>query len=480
VAPGEMTVEKAMAGLAEGRERAESDPARPRYHFTAPSRWMNDPNGTIFHEGWYHLFYQLNPYGDSWGYMHWGHARSRDMVRWEHLPVALAPATALAEQHCYSGCAAVSGDGTPMLLYTSIGDRDPEQWAAVGDADWLTWKRSPANPLLTMASHHGRRITQWRDPFVFRHGSRAFMLVGGKFPEADGGDPVCLIYECVDDALVSWNYRGVFYRHPNREYPHFECPNLCRLGDRWVLFSAFNLNTVEYRVGTIDWDTLRFSVVNQGVVDAGAGAHSALYATNLFLPPDGRVALMAWIRGFREGMGWNGCQSLPRALSLDNQDRLLQAPAAEVESLRTSSAALGPLTVAEGTRPLDRVGGTLLEIEAVADLSAAAGCAIELRRGGEGHPGVAVRVQDRALHVGEASAPLPDDCDLSALDLRIFLDRSLIEIFACGGRLCLSAIAYRRENDQGLAVGAAGGSVTFSSLAVHTLRELRFDAGHGT
>ena len=75
---------------------------------------MNDPNGTLFHEGTYHLFYQHNPYRPRWGRIHWGHARSRDLVHWEHLPIALAPDGGIAERHCFSGCCAIAADGTPI------------------------------------------------------------------------------------------------------------------------------------------------------------------------------------------------------------------------------------------------------------------------------------------------------------------------------------------------------------------------------
>ena len=101
---------------------------------------MNDPNGTIFVRDEYHLFYQLNPYRAKWGQIHWGHARSRDLVHWEHLPVALAPAEHLGEKYCFSGCC-VDVEGQPVIFYTSIGGRlgvfsakrSAEQWMATGD-----------------------------------------------------------------------------------------------------------------------------------------------------------------------------------------------------------------------------------------------------------------------------------------------------------------------------------------------------------
>lgn len=113
-------LQRAMQSVAEAAPRAAADPARPVYHFRPQAQWMNDPNGVIYHAGWYQLFYQLNPFGDDWGNIHWGHSRSRDLVTWEHLPIALWPSHELNEEHCFSGCAAVNGQGQPMLVYTSV------------------------------------------------------------------------------------------------------------------------------------------------------------------------------------------------------------------------------------------------------------------------------------------------------------------------------------------------------------------------
>ena len=147
-------MEAVRAGIAACRE----DPTRPVYHFRPPARWMNDICGAIFYKGYYHVFYQINPYGDGWGAdgSSWAHARSNDLVRWEHLPIALHPLTAQGERRCNSGSIATGADGTPMIFYTFVPKHDKatklgkrEQWAAIAtDDDPIRWQRIKGNPLL--------------------------------------------------------------------------------------------------------------------------------------------------------------------------------------------------------------------------------------------------------------------------------------------------------------------------------------------
>ncbi|MBD3241857.1 MAG: hypothetical protein GF331_14810 [Chitinivibrionales bacterium] len=462
--PMKSALAEAAAAVQAATEKASNDPSRPVYHFRPPAQWMNDPNGTIFHDGWYHLFYQHNPYGDSWGSSHWGHARSRDMIHWEHLPIALAPSRELGEKHCYSGCAAINDSATPLLLYTSIGDRDPEQWAAIGDADLITWRKHPDNPLLTIRAHGDLDISQWRDPFVFSHDERTFMLVGGKLSSRNGGEAACLIYEAQDPRLLSWTYRGVFYRHPNRDYPHFECPNICRLGDSWVLLGAFELSTIEYAVGTVDWNTLSFEAHTRGTVDRGRKDDSAFYATNLLTTPDQRVVLFGWVKGFKEGMGWSGCQSLPRELSLDDEGALVQQPAREVESLRCMHAELGTFTVESASRVLDNIGGDCIELLLRVDVSAAEAFTLELRRSPEGRSSAPIRYANGALDIHGMKVDVPRTARTGKLDLRVFLDKSVMEVFVNGGRACCTRIVYKREYDRQIACTAEGGRVVVESM----------------
>jgi sucrose-6-phosphate hydrolase SacC (GH32 family) len=137
-ARGELTNEaiaRAVAAVAAAAPRAQADPARPAFHVTAPAQWINDPNGPIFYKGFYHLFFQLNPFGDESGPKYWGHVRSRDLVKWEPLPIALWPSTEAGEAEVWSGCCTLNGLGEPMIFYTSIArgtsaQDHAEQWAA--------------------------------------------------------------------------------------------------------------------------------------------------------------------------------------------------------------------------------------------------------------------------------------------------------------------------------------------------------------
>src|SRR5262245_37266875 len=143
---------RADAAVKAAEARAQADPLRPIFHVTAPAQWVNDPNGPIFYKGLYHLFYQLTPYSDESGIKYWGHVRSRDLVKWEHLPIAIAPSGDLGEDSIWSGCCTVNGDGKPMIFYTSIAPGKSaydhaEQWAATSDDDLIHWTKSLANPV---------------------------------------------------------------------------------------------------------------------------------------------------------------------------------------------------------------------------------------------------------------------------------------------------------------------------------------------
>lgn len=316
-------LEKAEESVRAAVDKASKDPSRPIYHFRPPAQWMNDPNGTIFHNGYYHVFYQHNPFADTWGHMHWGHARSKDLVHWEHLPIALWPSEDKGEAHVFSGCAAINGDGVPMLFYTSVAGgenkRPNQQWAAIGDEDLIKWEKHPKNPILDVKSLPFEIGPDWRDPFIFKTDNRTFMVVG-----ADTKDEAIIpIFEADTPQLDKWTYRGILYRQPKDNVQFFECPNFFPLDGKWVLiYSPYK--PLQYLIGSFDANACAFAPENGGTLDFGS-----FYASNVFQGTGTQpTVLVGWIRGFTEGLGWNGCMSVPRRLSIGEDGYLRQIPVA--------------------------------------------------------------------------------------------------------------------------------------------------------
>jgi len=425
---------------------AEANPLRPVYHFRPPAQWTNDPNGAIYHDGWYHLFYQHNPFAPDWGPMYWGHARSRDLVHWEHLPIALVPSYENDETHCYSGCAAVNGQGQAMVFYTSVAlghdaqgkvaqTRPCQQWAAVSD-DWVTWRKHPDNPMLP--PQPGFR-DDWRDPFLFRHEGRSFIVVGMCGPGT-------ALYEAQDDTLSRWTYRGII------SDLSAECPNFFPLQGKFVyLFSPFE--AVEYRVGTLTppfghpspgdakrligrgagGERLEFIPQTQGVLDPGRVDDNGFYASNVLFDEQGRCVLFGWINGCG-GEGWRGIISLPRELTIGEDGHPRQRPVAELQQLRGAQANVPPQMLQDRAIPLPNPAANNLEINLRFNRKGRAACGLKLLW--PGHETL-VRFDGSRFHVAgvEGEFALADG---APLDLQVFLDRCVVEVFVNEGRTCIS------------------------------------------
>lgn len=304
---------------------------RPIYHLMPQTNWMNDPNGPVYYNGEYHLFYQYNPFGNKWGSIHWGHASSSDMVHWRHWPIALSPSPELGEEHCFSGCTVVN-QGVPTVIYTSIGDGDrnaltgAQQWLAQSHDNMLTFVKSSANPIMTSELHGNMKITDWRDPFVFQDREAWFMVLGGMH----NTHGCALLYR--SDDLFTWQFMRILLEAPGETW---ECPNFFPLGDRYVLVYS-PVGPVSYYVGTWQED-FSFVPSQSGLVD-----HSGMqgyYATNVFVDQEGRTIMWAWIpenaRGdFNPECPYAGIQALPRVITLGYDDRLRMHPLPELTSLR--------------------------------------------------------------------------------------------------------------------------------------------------
>lgn len=462
-------IAQAMASVVAAIPKAQADPTRPIYHFCPPANWMNDPNGTIYHNGYYHLFYQHNPYGDDWGHMHWGHARSADLVYWEHLPIALWPSKEVGEEHCFSGCAGIDGEGRPILIYTMVGPGthetrpDNEQWAAIGDADWITWQKHPANPVLGLKTHGGPPFEgEWRDPFIFSEGGRTFLVLGGAYDDVAG----VALYEATDATLVNWRYQKLLYQKPRSEIRFFECPNFFKVDEHWVLITS-PYKTLEYVVGDFDLDTLTFTPSTEGVLDPGFSTVPNFYASNILYDEQGRCILLGWARGFASGRGWNGCLALPRILTIGPDGCPVQTPISQLQQLRNKRYRLADQIIDESGVVLD-IQGDALEIQALLE-SGDAIVQVRLRRSIDGLRSVDIIYDGAVLNVAGTETPLQLGHE-EPLKLQIFLDKTLLEVFVNGGRVAVTRVIEAPLADIGVELVAHRGSASVIALEAWTMR----------
>jgi len=325
------SIQSTMENLNKTKKTAQNCPYRPQFHFLAPANWMNDPNGTIFINGEYHLFYQHNPYQNKWGSIHWGHAKSRDLIHWEHLPIALVPSKDLGEKHCFSGCC-VNDKGIPKIIYTKIGSlkdifHGAEQWLAIGDEQLLEWEKYSKNPIIDDSIHGDIKVRQWRDPYVWKENNLWYCVLGGHLRWKHKG--IVLLYRSKD--LVHWEFVNILYHGVKSQGWNFECPNFFRLGEKHILIVSPH-NKVLYGVGA--YENFKFKPDYWHNLD-----HSKLfYATNTLFDQEGRMVVFGWIKATpKYSSSWSGCISLPRVLNVDERDILQMEPLPELNILREDS-----------------------------------------------------------------------------------------------------------------------------------------------
>ncbi|HEV8541153.1 MAG TPA: glycoside hydrolase family 32 protein [Verrucomicrobiae bacterium] len=430
----EEAIQRAVAGDAKMAERARLDTNRPAYHLVAPGGWINDPNGPIFHNGYWHMFYQHNPYGDGWGNMHWGHIRSHDLAHWERLPIALWPSKEVGEDHVFSGCSLIRADGKPAILYTSIGRGKSatdyaEQWLALGDDDLLKWEK--IGPALLPSIHGDMKVWDWRDPFLFKYKGADYLVLGGNLNHGKGGEAIVNLYKAKDASLMNWEYLGVLFKHPDPKVVNIECPNFFELDGKWILIVSPH-RRVEYFIGNFDGKT--FTSEKQGLLDASDN----FYAPNCATDPAGRRILWGWIRGFKDGQGWNGAHTVPRVLNITAAGELKQEPAKEIETLRKKhliSLVQKPLAKES---PI-QASPDSAQFEINAAFHDGNNCGIRLFKS-ETNPGLEILYGEGQLHVGDKTASLALS-GKDPLNLRVFVDHSVIEVYA-NQRLCLTRVFH--------------------------------------
>jgi beta-fructofuranosidase len=455
---------------------AAPDPWRPLWHFTPAYGWMNDPNGVIQLRGEYHLFYQHHPFGTDWGPMHWGHAVSRDLVRWQHLPIALAPTPGGPDAAgCFSG-SAVDDGGVLSLVYTGHGERQVQCLAT--SADGRRFEKHPRNPVIA-APPEEFSAADFRDPKVWRAEGKWWLVAGSH--RGDRG--AALLYE--SENLRDWRFKAVAAESDGTQGSMWECPDLFALDGRHVLaYSPMGLPSRAplVLVGRLDYGNGRFEAGSRHVADHGFD----FYAPQSFEDEKGRRIVIGWMENWEsktwptKAYGWAGAMTVPRVLRLRADGRPLWSPVPEVESLRCEPIRVASRPFGPGETVLDAVRGDSLDVEAEIDPGDAVEVALVLRRSADGAQRTRVVLDRRAGTLaidrekagagdgGVDTAPLALGAG-QTLKLRVLVDRSSVEVFGQDGSVVLTDRVFPDPASLGVALEAKGGTARFVSLTAWRL-----------
>ncbi|WP_053150530.1 sucrose-6-phosphate hydrolase [Pseudomonas sp. Pf153] len=474
--PCSANLEQAQRALVDSLSRVIHD-YRPAYHLAPVAGWMNDPNGVVYFRGEYHVFYQHHPFEAKWGPMYWGHAKSVDLVHWQHLPIALAPGDDFDRDGCFSGSAVVYED-TLALIYTGhtwLGD--------VGDEHLIRQVQCLATSTDGVRFvKHGAiidtppqdSIMHFRDPKVWKEDDHWYLIAGAR----QGDRPLLPLYRSAD--LHAWEFLDYVDRGGEGDGYMWECPDLFRLNGHDVLlyspqgmqpqgYERLNKYQTGYRVGRLDSE---WHFTGGPFIELDNG-HD-FYAAQTLEAADGRRLVWAWLDMWESPMPsqahhWCGMLGLPRELEL-HADRLRMFPARELTALRQAPLPGTPPWAGSGTQWVSHVRGDALEIHVHLDLRGCTdgqlGVALRCSPDGENTEQTLLyydaslrrlmldRSRSGAQVDGQRSVPI--DPPIEQLRLRVFLDRSSIEVFEEEGRFSLSSRIYPRSDSLGVKLLASG------------------------
>lgn len=417
---------------------------RPQLRFSQARGWNNDPNGMVYHDGEYHLFWQSNPFGPNWGNMYWGHAVSRDLVHWEELPHALVPRT-MAKGLCFSGSAHVDDAAAGKPMVAAFTDTEAGEALAVSTDRGRTWRYLPENPVIPKRDGRDPKLV-WYAP-----GRHWVIAVYTRIDKKDYVE----FYSSPD--LKTWTLTS-------RIDGYFECPELFELpvdndanAKRWVLSAADG----RYAVGRFDGKTF---------VPDHPGKHRVhfgeFYAPQCFSrAPGGRVIQVGWARIDLPGMPINQAFTLPIELRLASTAagvRLRAEPIRELETLRGVPVTVERLGLAEADPVIVKAPAELLDIVIQAEVDRAK--ELRLRFG----------TNDLIYNVaGQTLDGMPLPLEAGKLRVRVVVDRPLYEVVGGGG------VVYKtsRRSDAGQRVesvrlSAVGGPAGAASVTAYPMRSI--------
>ncbi|MGC5773701.1 PfkB family carbohydrate kinase [Paenibacillus pabuli] len=484
---------------------------RPQFHYSPPAMWLNDPNGMVYFEGEYHLMYQHHPGNTVWGPMHWGHAVSKDLVKWETLPVALVPDHNGA---IFSGSAVVDWNDTSGLFDGESGlvaifthadiypdsDRPRQRQSLAYSKDkGRSWIPYSENPILSDAE-----ITDFRDPKVF------WMEEAGLWIMVLACGDHIRFYRSAN--LKDWDFASEFGKTDGAHYGVWECPDLFELSidgstsKKWVLLVSIGDNPdypegskTQYFIGS--FDGLEF--INENTpdtvlwLDEGRDNYAAVSWSDI-PEEDGRRVIIGWMNNWKYAnqiptASWRGAMTLPRLLSLTNRNGnvvLSQMPVQEIEQLRKETHSWSDVAVTSESPFIYEANEDLLEIEVDLDVHSGDEVHIKLKSSGQYETIIGYDPEREWLFIDRSKSGLTDfnpsfACKHGArlvpengnIKLRIWVDRSVIEVFANDGIVALTDQVFPVNPIENVWISAEAGSTELNSLHIHTLSSIHKPVG---
>ena len=462
------------------------DPRLPRYHLTGGIGWINDPNGFSLYRGEIHLFFQYHPYATYWGPMHWGHVKSRDLIRWERLPAALAPDMPYDAAGCFSGSAIELEDGRHLLMYTAVRkDALPDggvrelQTQCLAFGDGLDYEKYDGNPVIDAALlPPGGDTHDFRDPKLWREDGRFYAVMGNRCPDGCGA---VLLYES-EDAL-RWRLKGELAASRGKRGRMWECPDFFRLDGTDVLVVSpqemqpeelefIEGNTTLCLLGRFEREGCRFDWTREQTLDYGLD----FYAPQSLLLPDGRRVQIAWMQYWEsagwcpEGLPFYGQMTVPRELFI-RDGRLYQRPVRELEAYRGRKTEVRALRLS-GACELEGIRGRCLDMSLTVRPETEGSLrsfTLHLASGGDYDCSLRWDCARRTLLVDRSRAGFPPEIRNTrefetgerdgTLRLRVLLDRWSMELFVNDGEHAASFTVYTPQSADGIRFEAEGAAL---------------------
>ena len=473
--------------MIESRKKQAGEPHRPVYHYVNPEGRLNDPNGLCFWQGRWHMFYQAYPPEDT--RQHWGHALSDDLIHWRDLPLAIYPNP---EDKCFSGSTYVEDDRV-IAIYHGI--KTGTMVAVSSDPLLLNWEKVTGNAVIPLRKPDEPPLAyNIFDPCIWKNDGTYYALTAGTLPNGPGGKAVRAEFLHRSKDLAKWEYL-----HPFLEDDRYgmvgddgACPYFWPIGDRHILLHFSHTSGGKYMLGDYDTQRDKFVVTQGGDFNFGPYGPGGVHAPSAC--PDGKGGVIAIfnMNPAKPTQGWNQIMTLPRVLTLAAEDQLGIEPAGDIESLRGEHVEVAPMTLpANEEIVLEKVRGNAMEI--VAEIDTRGAPMIEMKvlrspgaeeftritflkergyrdRSRKGRPPGMITIDNSRSSILPDVASRPPETAPVVMDtnerlkLRVFVDKSVVEVFV-NGRQCVALRVYPgREDSLGVSLRAQGRDAQLTSF----------------